>query len=312
MSDQRDAQTQPASQDARTSAGAGSAARDPNVPLVSIDIGARPAVRITRATKGARLPTLLASHPVEFYDRVRAIVETRARRRSPTAARYATCSWNQLAEKLHQHLPPNASFQRDDPALTLIRRRLTDRLRMIGEVPFHNLFDADPVLARLAYNLTVALRPAVVVETGVALGITSSFVLAAMQQIGFGKLISIDLPPLGVEPDAIGRIIPDDLRDRWTLLRGASSRELKRVLPDQPPVGLFIHDSLFTRRNAMAEYQLILPHLAPRAAIVANRVDLSDAFEWLVRESHPSVSAVLSAEAKKNELIGMCLYTPAG
>src|SRR5690349_5381684 len=89
--------------------------RDPHIPLVSIEIGARPAARITRVTKIGRLTQLLATHPVEFYDRVRAIAETRARHRHPTLARYAPINWEDLTHQLRAGFPDELSWTSDDP-----------------------------------------------------------------------------------------------------------------------------------------------------------------------------------------------------
>jgi len=45
------------------------------------------------------------------------------------------------------------------------------------------------------YGLVRALRPKYVVETGIATGVSTSFVCAALIENGFGNLYSIDLPP---------------------------------------------------------------------------------------------------------------------
>ena len=81
--------------------------------------------------------------------------------------------------------------------------------------------------------------PSVVVETGVAQGISSYLILKALQINGKGKLISIDLPnlnpegyaypdgrrdpvysPSGLEP---GWVVPYELRSFWKLKLGRSS-----------------------------------------------------------------------------------------
>jgi len=186
-----------------------------------------------------------------------------------------------------------------------VYQALGERARSIPRVPFPRLFDADPMLARLAYVFTRVLQPEVVVETGVALGITSSCILSALERNGRGRLISIDLPPLGVEAEAVGGIIPDELRTRWTLYRGSSTRLLPRALGGMPPVGVFVQDSLFTWRNSTEEYSQILPHLAARSAIIANCVQHSHAFARLLEEQPPSIEAVVAAEQKQGELIGV-------
>src|SRR5262249_30987585 len=50
--------------------------------------------------------------------------------------------------------------------------------------------DADTSLGELAYAIARMLRPDVVIETGVARGITSAFVLAALEDNSHGRLES--------------------------------------------------------------------------------------------------------------------------
>lgn len=204
----------------------------------------------SRGTKGAGLLRLLTTNPVEFFDRVRAKLETQVGRRRPTHTRYEPVSWEAFTEHLTHALPAEVSWRRDDSEFMQICGQLEERAQSLGSIPFPAIYDGDPLLARLAYMLTRALKPEVAVETGVALGVVSSCILLAMERNGSGRLISIDLPPLGVSVESVGRIIPDELRSRWTLLRGASTRLLRPALADLPRVGLFVQDSLFTWRNS--------------------------------------------------------------
>jgi cephalosporin hydroxylase len=105
--------------------------------------------------------------------------------------------------------------------------------------------DADTSVAELAYAVVRTLRPAVVVETGVARGISSAFVLAALEDNGAGELHSVDLPPPRmVEADLVGVAIPDALRPRWHYHWGSSRRLLPGILRSvQGDRRLFIHDS---------------------------------------------------------------------
>ncbi len=56
--------------------------------------------------------------------------------------------------------------------------------------------DGDAGLVRAIWCLMRHLRPKNVVETGVAHGVTSRFILEALKRNGDGHLWSIDLPPL--------------------------------------------------------------------------------------------------------------------
>ena len=260
-----------------------------------------------RMMKAAQLARLAAVNPVELYDRVRARVEVRRRRSAPTTP-YEEVDWDVLVSRICHAVGEDTLLTAYSDEFDAVYERVSERAQAVVESPFSPMFDADPTLARLSYLFTRLVAPEAVVETGVALGVTSSCVLAALQRNGGGRLVSIDLPPLGVPPAWVGQIVPAELRGRWTLIRGSSTRVLPQVLRGIPPVGLFVHDSLFTWRNATDEYAQILPALARRAAIVANCVHHSPAFAWLTHLSSPTVQAVLHAVRKPSERIGVSFY----
>jgi hypothetical protein len=68
-------------------------------------------------------------------------------------------------------------------------------------------------------------RPMVVVETGVAMGLTCAVILAALDSNGDGQLYSVDLPALQSRPEEfVGSAVPDKLKSRWTLERVPRAR----------------------------------------------------------------------------------------
>lgn len=88
-------------------------------------------------------------------------------------------------------------------------------------------FDAMSTFAdegRVLYALIRALRPAQVVEVGVASGGTTTHILKALDANGKGKLWSIDLEP------ASGYQVPEDLKARWTFVAGDA---LEHKLPSK-------------------------------------------------------------------------------
>ena len=104
--------------------------------------------------------------------------------------------------------------------------------------------DADASLGELAYALVRALRPATVIETGVAHGISSAFVLAALADNDLGELHSIDLPPPRmVAADLVGAAIHADLKRRWHYHWGSARRLLPAALAGTVGPRVFIHDS---------------------------------------------------------------------
>jgi predicted O-methyltransferase YrrM len=144
---------------------------------------------------------------------------------------------------------------------------------------------ADPSLGELAYALVRAVRPSLVVETGVASGISSAFVLAALEDNGHGELHSIDLPPPRmVDADAVGAAIPPDLRVRWHYHWGASRRLLPRLLTGT--VGsprVFIHDSDHSYENMRWELETAWRALAPGDVLLADDVHFHSGFAHAAR-----------------------------
>jgi hypothetical protein len=92
------------------------------------------------------------------------------------------------------------------------------------------------------------LRPSVIVETGVARGVTSRFVIEGLDRNNHGQLWSIDLPHLFEQNlhAQTAAAIPDSCRSRWTYIEGSSRRRLPSLLRSLGQVELFIHDSLHT------------------------------------------------------------------
>jgi hypothetical protein len=113
---------------------------------------------------------------------------------------------------------------------------------------------ADTNLAEWEYVLVRAVRPAVVVETGVWQGLSSWTLLAALDANGSGELVSIDFPPLDpAQQVEVGHLVPDELRGRWTPEIGPSRQLLPQVVTRVGTVGVFIHDSEHTTANMTLE-----------------------------------------------------------
>lgn len=133
--------------------------------------------------------------------------------------------------------------------------------------------------------------PSVVVETGVAQGISSYVILKALQLNGKGKLISIDLPnrnpegyvycdgtrdrtyvPRGLEP---GWLVPSELRTFWELKLGRSSEVLPTIKDD---VNVFYHDSEHSYQNMTFEYEWAYNHLKEGGILASDDVGWNEAF----------------------------------
>ncbi|BBL80002.1 hypothetical protein RxyAA322_18560 [Rubrobacter xylanophilus] len=180
-------------------------------------------------------------------------------------------------------------------------RRLLREIR--GEDPFLQRWAADSLLARACYLLCRLLRPAVVLETGVAYGVSSAFLLAALEENGHGELHSVDLPPLRPRAGHFwGIAVPEEFRGRWTLHRGSSRRVLPGLLAELGEVDLFLHDSLHTLRNMRFEFGAVWPRLRPGGAVLADDVERNAAFGELL-ERQPALWRVV-ADREREPLHG--------
>ncbi len=172
--------------------------------------------------------------------------------------------------------------------------------------PFAASHSGDVALGRACYVLCRALRPQIALETGVAYGVTSAYVLAAMHLNGCGALHSVDLPPLASAAEShVGAVVPPELRERWTLHRGASRRVLPALLDRQGAIGLFVHDSLHTYLNVRDELRLVGPHLGSPSAVVIDDADMNGApEEWANRHARETAWV---AEEQKHSIFAVAL-----
>lgn len=148
-----------------------------------------------------------------------------------------------------------------------------------GPASFVTWNDGDAALTRAIWCLTRHLRPAKVIETGVAHGVTSRFILEALAMNGAGHLWSIDRPPLDRAWHAsIGIAVGGRHGDRWTYTKGSSRRHLPRMIAQLGRIDLFVHDSLHSEQNVNFELDTAWPRLQPGGAIVVDDVDVNWAF----------------------------------
>jgi len=122
----------------------------------------------------------------------------------------------------------------------------------------------------------------VVVETGVARGLTTRVVLEALEANDHGRLYSVDLPPPLAKDrltNEVGAAVTDELKARWTLIEGSSRRRLPGLLRELGAIDMFIHDSRHTRRNIRFELRLAWNALRPGGLILADDIQSTVAFE---------------------------------
>jgi hypothetical protein len=262
-------------------------------------------VQTSSLEKARLLLGIVARHPSEAVDRVRAVVESRADRFWPRAGRQPPTDLRSALGRLETALGrPLLPHLGEEPLRALESELVRARERLTG--PFAPEHDADAALGRACYVLCRALAPELAVETGVAHGVTSAFILAAMATNGSGALHSVDLPPLTRGADAhVGALVPERLRARWTLHRGASRRVLPALLRRLGAVQLFVHDSLHTYLNVRDELRLVERRLGRPGVVVIDDADMNGApDEWASRHAR---AVAWVAEERKRRVFAMAL-----
>ncbi|MEJ7814833.1 MAG: class I SAM-dependent methyltransferase [Rubrobacter sp.] len=206
---------------------------------------------------------------------------------------YETVGWEKALDDLGARFG-NVAKILEESALREVEestRRLLADIR--HEDPYVPHWAADSVMARCCYLACRLIEPDVVVETGVAYGVSSAFILKALEENGRGTLYSVDLPPLRREADrSWGVTVPNELRGRWRLHRGTSARILPRLLRETPRVDLFVHDSLHTHRNMRREFDTVWPRLRNGGLLLADDVERNYAFGQL-RQKSPALWRVV-------------------
>jgi hypothetical protein len=261
----------------------------------------------------------LAADPIEAWTTIReAYAEGREQRRSQCPYE-PDLSWEQ---RLHEAL--GVPWPCDEAPIVLeLWHQVIGELEAKGIRPGPESFqwwnDGDAGLVRAIWCLTRHLRLKKVIETGVAHGVTSRFILEALARNGDGHLWSIDLPPLE-RPwrQQVGMAVGNGHSDRWTYIKGSSRRQLPRLLDQLGQIDLFIHDSLHSDRNVRFELDRTWPTLGPNGAVVVDDVDANWAFRSFNQTVLGQYSLICEAEPlrpdlrrfNKKGLFGIILKTP--
>jgi predicted O-methyltransferase YrrM len=259
-------------------------------------------------TKLSNLFSIMSTRPREFYGRVATMVEGRVDPYVRSGPSYEPIEWPTLLGQLSEHLGVNVEEVLREDELKRTEDQVMNGLEtMPADAPFALYHNGDLVLGHLCYVLARIRRPSVIVETGVCYGVTSAFLLKAIQVNGNGVLHSIDLPPLGkAADDFVGRLVVPELRANWKLHRGRSQDLLPGIVHEKGPVDLFVHDSLHTYRNMRREFEIVTPNLAADGVLIADDVEGNCAFAEWVSHSSPAYSAVVRERVKRG-LTGVAL-----
>jgi len=245
----------------------------------------------------------LVADPIGVVSRARDIYIADHERLRPQCPYESNADWE---HRIHRHLGlswpcPLAAEFRD------LWPRVIAEMRahgiQAGPESFGSWNDGDAGLVRAIWCLARHLQPAKVVETGVAHGVTSRFILEALQKNGRGHLWSIDVPPLErFLKKQVGVAVAGRYPDRWSYIKGSSRRRLPSLLSQLGQIDFFIHDSLHSERNVRFELDRAWAALGSGGVIVVDDVDANWGFKSFTETFSGHQSVIGDAEPLRPDL----------
>ena len=219
-------------------------------------------------------------------------------------------------EQLHELLGapwPCAEEQQVKDLLADIGKLLSAKGLGTGRHTYGWYSDAEIGLCSAIWCTMRHVRPEVVIETGVAHGISSRVILEAMSLNDRGQLWSIDLPhPLKHDlHNQTGVAVTDACRSRWTYLEGESRRRLPPLVAEVGQVQLFIHDSLHTARNTLFEMEQAASVLTPGGVMLIDDIRGHDAFITFEKR-HPEYRTLRCSTPDRVGGFGVVVYPASG
>jgi len=147
----------------------------------------------------------------------------------------------------------------------------------------------------LQYAAIRALQPDRIVETGVANGVSSAYLLLALEKNGHGTLHSVEIGDTRYLPagKATGWIVPEELRHRWDFRIGDSKKILPELLQTLPHIDVFIHDSLHTYEHMLWEFRTAFPFVRAGGLIFSDDALWNNAFTDFAREADAHYAAII-------------------
>jgi hypothetical protein len=194
--------------------------------------------------------------------------------------------------------------------LDQVRAHLAGQGLGYGRQTYGCYSDADGSLCRAVWCAILHTRPEVVVETGVAHGITSRIVLEALESNDRGRLWSIDLPHLFDRRLHVqtGAAVTDGLRGRWTYLEGSSRERLPALTAELGRADIFIHDSLHTARNTVFEMAQAASVMSPGGVMLIDDITTHTGFAAFCRRDS-GYQAIVAPSADGTGHFGIAVKT---
>lgn len=156
---------------------------------------------------------------------------------------------------------------------------------------YKRLADILPEKMQILYFMVRKIKPKFVVETGVAAGKSTGYILQALKDNDFGNLYSIDLPFQwytygerklhldSLPPDKIpGFLVPEELKKKWKFILGNTGEKLPHLLKELDKIDIFFHDSEHIDKTMLFEYQTAWPYIKKGGYLLSDDINHTAAF----------------------------------
>lgn len=171
---------------------------------------------------------------------------------------------------------------------------LVHSLDLEGESKFPPEYDVEVQTARTLYVLVRWRQPDVILETGIARGLSSFALLSAAEMNGRGLVYSCD-----VDPES-GGFVPDSLKHRWKKrIFSAKNAQaaFEDLLKDVGDIDFFFHDSNHREDWMRFEFAAVMPRMSGGGILGADDVDLNRAFLDVMPHARAAVVLLDSRKA---------------
>lgn len=145
--------------------------------------------------------------------------------------------------------------------------------------------------SQLLYFLVRKINPKIVLETGVATGESTGYILQALFDNKQGRLYSIDLPfqwyiygnhKLHLDSLPVGKmsgyLVPEKIKKNWTLILGSTYQKMPEILKKLKHIEVFLHDSEHTDKTMCFEFEQAWPYIQKGGFLLSDDVSYTKAF----------------------------------
>jgi hypothetical protein len=163
---------------------------------------------------------------------------------------------------------------------------------------FGPIFDLGSGLSEFVFLYILIKKPQVVIETGVAAGVSTNSILTALDLNGSGLLVSLDIT------DKVGELIDENLKSKWkleVLPELARENAYTNFLRENNQARLFLHDSDHSGSWQIKEFSIAVQCLTNLELFLFD--DISQELIDFISQNYPDFQILVVDENRKYSAI---------